>query len=68
MCGIAGFLNGALNELSRELNEISSAMNSSLQHRGPDDHGVWIDENASVALVHHRLSILDLSPAGHAIN
>jgi len=58
-------LNGASNELSRELSEISSAMNSSLQHRGPDDHGVWIDENAGVALVHRRLSILDLSPAGH---
>ena len=40
-------------------------MNVSLQHRGPDDHGVWIDENAGVALVHRRLSILDLSPAGH---
>jgi asparagine synthase (glutamine-hydrolysing) len=65
MCGIAGFLNGASNELSRELGEISSAMNISLQHRGPDDHGVWFDENAGVALVHRRLSILDLSPAGH---
>jgi len=40
-------------------------MNVSLQHRGPDDHGVWIDEDASVALAHRRLSILDLSPAGH---
>jgi asparagine synthase (glutamine-hydrolysing) len=65
MCGIAGFLNGASNELSRELGEVSSAMKVSLQHRGPDDHGVWIDENAGVALVHRRLSILDLSPAGH---
>jgi asparagine synthase (glutamine-hydrolysing) len=65
MCGIAGFLNGASNELTRELGEVTSAMNISLQHRGPDDHGVWIDENAGVALVHRRLSILDLSPAGH---
>jgi asparagine synthase (glutamine-hydrolysing) len=65
MCGIAGFLNGASNRLSRELGEVSSAMNVSLRHRGPDDHGVWIDENAGVALVHRRLSILDLSPAGH---
>ena len=65
MCGIAGFLNSASNELARELGEVSSAMNVSLQHRGPDDHGVWIDENAGVALVHRRLSILDLSPAGH---
>jgi asparagine synthase (glutamine-hydrolysing) len=65
MCGIAGFLNGASNELMRELAEISSAMNVSLQHRGPDDHGAWIDADAGVALVHRRLSILDLSPAGH---
>jgi asparagine synthase (glutamine-hydrolysing) len=65
MCGIAGFLTGASNDLSRELAEVSSAMNVSLQHRGPDDHGVWIDEDAGVALAHRRLSILDLSPAGH---
>jgi asparagine synthase (glutamine-hydrolysing) len=65
MCGIAGFLNGAPNDLARELEEVSSAMNVSLQHRGPDDHGVWVDANSGVALVHRRLSILDLSPAGH---
>jgi asparagine synthase (glutamine-hydrolysing) len=40
-------------------------MDACLQHRGPDDHGVWIDEESGVALVHRRLSILDLSPAGH---
>jgi asparagine synthase (glutamine-hydrolysing) len=40
-------------------------MNACLQHRGPDDHGVWIDQESAVALVHRRLSILDLSPAGH---
>jgi asparagine synthase (glutamine-hydrolysing) len=65
MCGIAGFLNGASNEHTRDLGEVSSAMDMSLQHRGPDDHGVWIDESAGVALIHRRLSILDLSPAGH---
>jgi asparagine synthase (glutamine-hydrolysing) len=65
MCGIAGFLNGASNEITRELGEVSSAMNISLKHRGPDDHGVWIDEKAGIALVHRRLSVLDLSPAGH---
>ncbi len=40
-------------------------MDLSLQHRGPDDSGVWIDADAGVALVHRRLSIVDLSPAGH---
>jgi asparagine synthase (glutamine-hydrolysing) len=65
MCGIAGFLTGASNELARELGEVSSAMDVCLQHRGPDDHGVWIDAECGLAIVHRRLSILDLSPAGH---
>ncbi|MBI3351101.1 MAG: asparagine synthase (glutamine-hydrolyzing) [Nitrospirae bacterium] len=34
-----------------------------LYKRGPDDSGVWTEEN--VGLGHRRLSILDLSPAGH---
>jgi asparagine synthase (glutamine-hydrolysing) len=33
--------------------------------RGPDDSGVWYDCDAGVGLAHRRLSILDLSPAGH---
>jgi asparagine synthase (glutamine-hydrolysing) len=36
-----------------------------LSHRGPDDGGAWADERAGLALAHRRLSILDLSPAGH---
>ncbi|MFZ0986761.1 MAG: asparagine synthetase B, partial [Xanthobacteraceae bacterium] len=65
MCGIAGFLTDACDGRARELAEVSSAMDACLQHRGPDDHGVWVDEESGVALVHRRLSILDLSPAGH---
>ena len=40
-------------------------MQRSLRHRGPDDSGVWVDETAGNALGHRRLSILDLSIAGH---
>jgi asparagine synthase (glutamine-hydrolysing) len=40
-------------------------MANAITYRGPDDHGVWIDENREVSLAHRRLSILDLSPAGH---
>src|SRR5262249_10947760 len=38
-------------------------MNKKLAHRGPDDEGAFVDDN--VALGHRRLSIIDLSPAGH---
>jgi asparagine synthase (glutamine-hydrolysing) len=34
-------------------------------HRGPDDMGTWHDEGGPVGLGHRRLSIIDLSPAGH---
>jgi len=65
MCGIAGFLNTRAAVSLADASEISAAMNRSLQHRGPDDDGVWIDAEVGVSLVHRRLSIVDLSPAGH---
>lgn len=36
-----------------------------LSHRGPDDGGEWWSEDGRVGLAHRRLSIIDLSPAGH---
>ena len=39
--------------------ELISSMASALQHRGPDDSGVFIDKN--IGLGHRRLSIIDLS-------
>ncbi|MDB4949151.1 MAG: hypothetical protein JWM27_1800 [Gemmatimonadetes bacterium] len=36
-----------------------------LRHRGPDDRGVWTSPERRCTLGHARLSILDLSPAGH---
>lgn len=47
------------------MNAIAEAMDFSLEHRGPDGHDVWIDMTAGIALVHRRLAIVDLSPAGH---
>lgn len=61
MCGITGFLGIS----SRGSAVVADRMASALYHRGPDDSGVWVDEPAGVALAHRRLSILDLSPAGH---
>lgn len=40
-------------------------MARAIANRGPDDEGVWCDTEAGVFLAHRRLSILDLSPAGH---
>jgi asparagine synthase (glutamine-hydrolysing) len=39
------------------------AMRDIIAHRGPDDVGLYIDDQAGLA--HRRLSIIDLSPAGH---
>lgn len=64
MCGIAGVLNSMA--ASREqLERDALAMADSLAHRGPDDHGIWSDPETRLALTHRRLSIVDLSPAGH---
>ncbi|XKH58854.1 asparagine synthase (glutamine-hydrolyzing) [Halomonas sediminis] len=64
MCGCTGFLTGASPPLA-ELENSVKRMADTLLHRGPDDAGVWVEGDAGVALGHRRLSILDLSPAGH---
>ena len=60
MCGINGIL--GLPDQPKAKDSIL-AMNSCMQHRGPDDEGVFVNE--AVALGHRRLSIIDLSSAGH---
>src|SRR5260370_32369111 len=65
MCGIAGFLDATPRDSSEHLRATATRMGDTLQHRGPDDAGVWVDAAAGIALAHRRLSILDLSPAGH---
>lgn len=64
MCGFAGFLTN--NSITLDNAEaVANGMALTIQHRGPDDGGVWFDDQAGIALAHRRLSILDLSPAGH---
>ncbi len=62
MCGIAGIFSKSA---SWNLAQTVQCMANSLLHRGPDDDGIWTDEAMGLALGHRRLSILDLSPAGH---
>ena len=65
MCGIAGFVDPSGRLGVDELHPVAEAMAEALRHRGPDDGGVWVDVDARVALGHRRLSIIDLSSAGH---
>src|SRR3974390_3256318 len=64
MCGIAGFIDASAVR-SIDLDAIAGSMTGSLRHRGPDDAGVWADYEVGVAIGHRRLSIVDLSAAGH---
>ncbi|HEX9938072.1 MAG TPA: asparagine synthase (glutamine-hydrolyzing) [Longimicrobium sp.] len=61
MCGIAG----VAGPRAAVGDGVLERMLGALAHRGPDDQGVWISPDRTVALTHRRLSILDLSPAGH---
>jgi asparagine synthase (glutamine-hydrolysing) len=65
MCGIAGFIDKRGAWRAEDWAHTAMAMATPLRHRGPDDAGVWSDPAAGVALAHRRLSILDVSPAGH---
>jgi asparagine synthase (glutamine-hydrolysing) len=61
VCGIAGFIN--TKQIDSEV--ICKRMISTLNHRGPDYSSVWVNNDYGVALGHARLSIIDLSAAGH---
>jgi asparagine synthase (glutamine-hydrolysing) len=58
VCGICGYVGDHRPEL---LEPMCAAM----IHRGPDDVGTWHDSAREVGLGLRRLSIIDLSPAGH---
>ena len=63
MCGIAGLLGPPGDPSARVA--MATRMATTLAHRGPDDSGAWSDERGVVGLGFRRLSIIDLSPAGH---
>jgi asparagine synthase (glutamine-hydrolysing) len=60
MCGICGILDFGVRPITREL---LRDMCDSFPYRGPDDEGSYV--SPPVGLGHRRLSIIDLSPAGH---
>ena len=64
MCGFAGFISAQPGGLDG-MEALATRMADAIAHRGPDDAGAWADVQAGVALGHRRLSIIDLSPAGH---
>lgn len=62
MCGIVGFRS------RKDFNTLRESLPlavSALTYRGPDDSGLFFDEKAGVGLGHRRLSVIDLSTAGH---
>lgn len=63
MCGICGYIS------NKEYNEaVLQEMNNTMVHRGPDDAGVYqknLRTGMQVGMAQRRLSILDLSQAGH---
>ena len=61
MCGISGILYH--NKTRPVENTLLERMNRVLEHRGPDDSGIWHQGN--IGLAQARLSIIDLSPLGH---
>lgn len=61
MCRISGIVNLLSTPTAVQI----SAMRDAMQHGGPDDAGTYIDEAAGLALGHRRLSLIDLSAAGH---
>lgn len=62
MCGICGIIKiGSGGDLGGDA--LIEKMTTTLAHRGPNDSGIW--RNDRLSLGHRRLSVIDLSDAGH---
>jgi len=62
MCGITGIISQNTSLISRQRLKL---MTDKISHRGPDGEGYWINPDGTVGFGHRRLSIIDLSDAGH---
>ncbi len=63
MCGFAGLLTSS-SHMGDAL-PTCRAMTDAIAYRGPDDEGHWVEQEHGIALGHRRLSIVDVSAAGH---
>ena len=63
MCGIAGMFASPTKRTG--VRELVGRMTTCIKHRGPDDDGVWSDDDAGIHLGFRRLAIIDLSEQGH---
>ena len=61
MCGIGGVVAGEGEKVDAE---VLRKLSAGIARRGPDGQGEWVSPSESAALVHSRLAIIDLSPAG----
>lgn len=61
MCGIAGIISTNLNSVSKQRLQ---TMTDTIQHRGPEGDGFWLNKDGTVGFGHRRLSIIDLTNAG----
>jgi len=58
MCSIYG-------TIGKNYKQIAPMFSKYLHHRGPNDNGIYYDDNKNLALGHNRLSIIDLSNNAH---
>lgn len=63
MCGFSGFMSSG--QSPQVAGHDLKVMGQSIIHRGPDDLGHWFNADVGVGLAHQRLSVVDLSLAGH---
>src|SRR3989338_8784050 len=63
MCGVAGYLKTTATTFKCG-QSLLEHIHKSIEHRGPDGYGIWVSQELEAALIHRRLSIIDLSDAG----
>jgi asparagine synthase (glutamine-hydrolysing) len=61
MCGIVGFWHRRSRQSSDALIDLVHKMAGTIEHRGPDGEGVWVDASVGIGFGHRRLAIIDLS-------